>query len=787
MDGFVRLLGPRVAYFVLVLVVLPHVGVAHGSVNSLWQELGGSASGSGLSRAPAPKAAFGARVAVGPDGRPVVAYTEYPDGNAVQGAITVKRWTGSAWEVLGGATGIGVGYEPQVRIARDGAIYVAWLTADAGGNSQVRLRVWTGGPAFKELAGSDSPGGVSGNNVGIAAPFSLALDAAGRPLVAFPGIARTGVVSVPTVPAVVEGTAQVYVRRWTGSAWAFVGSDFTGGGASQAVSFKGAGGTVAHDADMPSLTVDSGGAPVVAFTYYTTINEQAIGNTDVFVTRWNGSAWAPVGPAVPAEDTPIGRGAAAGVSNSGGGSFNAALSAGPAGRLALAWEEDQPAGEIYVRVRVWSGATWSELGGSATGNGFNQPGSVNVLPSIALGPDGRPIVAWEALTDFASPSQVFVRQWKATSTWDEVGVGSAREGGISEAAISAFAPSLALSPASAGGAGGVPTVAWIDIQDEVDGQVFLRQFYSGETVPVTVRMTGSGTVTSEPSLVQCSSTPCTTTLPRGGAVTLAHQAASGWQFSGWSGDCTGTGACKLDLTAPRTVHARFAAIRRLTLAVVVPPGTSSQGKIGSIEGPGDVCTVGRNKACTVDVVSGTDVVLEATPAPGNRFLRWSGGPCDGRTNPICPFVVTTANPTVTALFRGVTAVRVTRAGNGGGTVHGHNIACGKDCAESVFTGSVVTLTPEAAAGSTFAGWSGDACPSVLRNGACRFTAAGLAKSFTATFRLKKPKPGSQVPPRRTEEVVLDVPPGLCAAKGGVLRAVPSGDTTGYLCVRTTVR
>jgi Divergent InlB B-repeat domain len=779
LEGIFRLIRSRVVSLVLALVVLLDIGVAMGSVNPLWQELDGSAHGDGVSQTPNPKAAFEARVAVGADDRPVVVYTEYPDMSAVQGAIMVKRWTGSAWELLSGPTGIGLGYEPRVRVAADGAIYVAWLANDANGNTQIRLRVRTTGPGFHDLGGSDSPGGVSGANAGIAAPYSLALDTAGRPLVAFPGVAQTGIVNAPTTPAIVHGTTQVYVRRWTGSAWEFVGSGFNGGGASRAVSFKGAVGNVLHDADMPSLTVDSSGAPVVAFAYYTTINGDAVGNTDIFVTRWNGSAWTAVGPAVPAADTVAGRGGAAGVSNSSDGSFNPSLAAAATGRLVLAWDEDQPTGEIYVRVRVWSGTTsWSEMGGSATGSGFNQPGTMNLEPSIAFDGDGRPIVAWTAQTDFASPSQIFVRRWNGTSAWDEIGFHSASEGGISDATIAAFGASLAPTPS---GTVRAPTVAWQSIQDEGDGQAFLRQLFSGATVPLTVRVTGSGTVTSDPASLQCAAGSCVTNLPGGTAVTLVPQAAPGWTFTGWSGSCSGVDPCTVNLTTPRRVSANFGTPRRLTLTVATPPGTGGQGAVASIEGPGGACPLGGGSPCTADVLTGSLVVLKATPAQGNRFLSWSGGPCHGRTTSSCAFTVPTAgNLSITALFRGITLVSVGKLGNGTGMIsYGDAIACGGRCAASIFTGIVVTLTPTPATGSIFTGWSGGVCPLVLSNGACRFTASGPSKSLTATFQLLPP--GRRIP---SQEVVLDVPPALCGVSGGTLREVPSGDSTGYLCVRT---
>ena len=56
------------------------------------------------------------------------------------------------------------------------------------------------------------------------------------------------------------------------------------------------------------------------------------------------------------------------------------------------------------------------------------------------------------------------------------------------------------------------------------------------------------------------------------------------------------------------------------------------------------------------------------------------------------------------------------------------IDCGADCSESYAQGSVITLTPTPATGSTFAGWSG-ACTGT---GACVVT-MNAAQSVTATF------------------------------------------------------
>jgi len=640
---------PRVACAVLVLG-LAIAGVADAAVSPLWLELGGSASGGGVSQAAGPAAVRDGAVDVGSDGRPVVAYTEYPDPAATQGAITVKRWTGSAWKTLSGAGGIGWGYAPQVRISPSGAIHVAWLHDGAGGNTEVRLRV-RAGTTFDELGGSDSPGGLSGANRGIAAPLSLALDGVGYPLVAFRGVVENGVVAVTPTPALIDGTVQVYVRRWTGSAWEFVGSDFTGGGASGALSFESDGGDASfHGAEGPALAVDGAGTPVVAFTYLTAVNDDPAASADIHVTRWNGTTWDAVGPA-------------GGVSNSHTGSLNASLAADATGRLALAWEEDVPAGATSVWVRVWNRSVWEELAGSATGRGFTQPGTINRLPRVALDPAGRPLVAWRARTDLAGPSQIFVLRWNGGDAWEEMGLDSATNAGISDARLDVGAPALALAPSGGSATAGVPTVAWIDVRQTGPGQVFLRQFDAGATAALDTAAT----------------------------------------------------------------------IVRLSMAVSTPAGTLGQGAVGTISGPAGTCGI-DGIGCTADVVPGTQVVLTASPEPGNRFLRWSGGPCDGRTKATCQFTLA-ADKRTTALFRGVTGVQVLKAGNGAGTVTGTGFACGADCFEEVFTGKKRTLTPAAATGSRFLGWSGNACDGQA-SGDCSFTAVGINQSITATFELQ---------------------------------------------------
>ncbi|HEX9893758.1 MAG TPA: galactose oxidase-like domain-containing protein, partial [Gemmatimonadales bacterium] len=80
---------------------------------------------------------------------------------------------------------------------------------------------------------------------------------------------------------------------------------------------------------------------------------------------------------------------------------------------------------------------------------------------------------------------------------------------------------------------------------------------------------GSGTITSQAGLspaISCTvtagsvvGTGCSAVYLQGIAVTLTATAASGNSFSGWSGDCSGTGTCSLVLSANRSATGGFAA------------------------------------------------------------------------------------------------------------------------------------------------------------------------------------------------------------------------------------
>jgi trimeric autotransporter adhesin len=131
--------------------------------------------------------------------------------------------------------------------------------------------------------------------------------------------------------------------------------------------------------------------------------------------------------------------------------------------------------------------------------------------------------------------------------------------------------------------------------------------------------------------------------------------------------------------------------------------------------------------CSANFTSGTVVTLTATAAAGSTFAGWSGA-CSGTGT--CSVTMTAAKA-VKATFNASTfALTVTEAGTGSGSVSSSpaGITCPSTCSANFTSGTVVTLTATAAAGSTFAGWSG-ACSGA---GTCSVTMTA-AKAVTATF------------------------------------------------------
>ncbi|MGA3054009.1 MAG: choice-of-anchor tandem repeat GloVer-containing protein [Candidatus Korobacteraceae bacterium] len=136
---------------------------------------------------------------------------------------------------------------------------------------------------------------------------------------------------------------------------------------------------------------------------------------------------------------------------------------------------------------------------------------------------------------------------------------------------------------------------------------------------LTVSTSGSGTVISTDGFISCPGT-CSHSYLSNTQVTLNATPAAGWTFSGWSGACSGTGACVVTMTQALSVGATF------TVGYTLTVSTSGNGTVTSTDGfiicPG---------TCSHTYPEGTPVTLNANAGQGWVFGGWNGA-CEGTSS-----------------------------------------------------------------------------------------------------------------------------------------------------------
>jgi len=146
---------------------------------------------------------------------------------------------------------------------------------------------------------------------------------------------------------------------------------------------------------------------------------------------------------------------------------------------------------------------------------------------------------------------------------------------------------------------------------------------TGELLTVTKSGSGSGTVTSNPTGINCGST-CSKAFPASPAVVLTAAASGGSTFTSWTGcDSTSGNTCTVAMSAAKTVNAVFTAAVPCYALTLTHTGSGSDPAASPANSTG--CAVGYYTAGQAINLSG------AVPVSGWTIGGWSGTSNDAST------------------------------------------------------------------------------------------------------------------------------------------------------------
>ncbi len=434
----------------------------------------------------------------------------------------------------------------------------------------------------------------------------------------------------PRIGIDAEGDATVAWREYLGPYWGAVVASQEGGAWGPSLLLS----DPSENFEAPELAVSPNGAAVVTW-----------GSSSVIegTTRPAGGNWA-VGAVI--------------ASSGSSGLQRAVPGIDPAGEATVAWALNDGTHYIVQAATKSAGGSWAtRTVGEAAGN--------NRAPTLSVNAEGDALLAW--IHDFhtvetserasggswSAPSSIpavggGVEIWSIDSALDEAGDSilaydgeapgerysawaSRRDAGgswteaveISEGEEAAYeVPSVALNPT------GSLAIAWAS---EISSGYLVKAIGIDNTATLSVTKdgTGSGTVTGDKGGIDCGPL-CSAQITAGNEVTLTATPAAGSAFAGWSGDCSGTGSCTVDMGAARSVGADFTAVtpppvtplptpppttsKPVTPPPVTPPPTTSKTVMPGLH----LVQVKRNKT------HGTAVVRFRVPASGRLTVYGKG-------------------------------------------------------------------------------------------------------------------------------------------------------------------
>ncbi|MBI1395302.1 MAG: LEPR-XLL domain-containing protein, partial [Betaproteobacteria bacterium] len=244
-----------------------------------------------------------------------------------------------------------------------------------------------------DLSGAASGAGLSG----------------GSGLATGPAVAVSGSTRYVAWTDTRSGNPQVLVAAYTAGAWTQLGGSASGDALGAGVSHSIA---AAYDA---SITVDAGGAPIVAWTA-----DHADGTHDIYAARFDSASGSWVALA----------GSTSGGGISGTGTADAAQVVATSGGPMVVWL-DGADGAKSVYARLFTGGSWQAAGtGAASGSGLGGGSAAADVRDLAVTTDGTRVAAsWTQVDAGSGLRQVYLKEY-AGGAWSALS-GSASGAGVS--------------------------------------------------------------------------------------------------------------------------------------------------------------------------------------------------------------------------------------------------------------------------------------------------------------------------------------------------------------------
>jgi hypothetical protein len=323
--------------------------VANSSFNAPdWQSPGGvQALNSAASGVP--------KIAIDSSGKPVVAWAE-------AGNINVKKWNGTSWDLLATTPG-GVGS----------------MALDSAGNPIISWNQYIGINEFKYDTFVKKWDGAAWVQLG------TALDIHAN-VILVEGSTTTSAIAIDSTdnPIVTwsewDGTASynIYTKRWNGVSWIQLGTALDA--------------NVNQRALLPAIAINSSGQPIVTWVEGDSVTD------NVYVKRWNGTAWVQYGTTLDFDLT--------------NNVFYPAIAIDSNANPIVTWCEYN-ASSYNIYAKKWNGSSWTALGTSLVYDSTK----ISYNSSIAIDSSNNPIVAWD---ESDNGFDVHVKKWNG-SNWTALG------------------------------------------------------------------------------------------------------------------------------------------------------------------------------------------------------------------------------------------------------------------------------------------------------------------------------------------------------------------------------